>query len=52
MMNGKKTRSNGGLGVLDVIGINTIMLKVFLGLSQLQDGRGGLSFHRGWSMLD
>ena len=28
MMNGKKTRSNGGLGVIDVIGINIIMLKV------------------------
>lgn len=30
MMNGKKTtKSNDGLGVIDVICINTIMLKVF-----------------------
>ena len=30
MMNGKKTtKSNGGLGVIDVVCINTIMLKVF-----------------------
>ena len=30
MMNGKKTtKSNGGLVVMDVVSINTIMLKVF-----------------------
>ena len=30
MMNGKKTtKSNGGLDVIDVVCINTIMLKVF-----------------------
>ena len=30
MMNGKKTtKSNDGLGVIDVVCINTIMLKVF-----------------------
>ena len=30
MMNGKKTtKSNGGLDVIDVVCINTIMLKIF-----------------------